>query len=117
MFSIDKPDSVSLSTGRSFLSEYDRSYSLAAYPQCLWRAEGTLTAYLALHQLGFTMPRLLPVLRWALTPPFHPYRHHLTIGGMLSVALSVTRTLVCPGVTWQLPQSVRTFLEQKLAIV
>src|SRR5262249_22438585 len=34
-----------------------------------------LTAYLALLQLGFTMPRPLPCARWALTPPFHPYLH------------------------------------------
>jgi len=32
-----------------------------------------LTAYLALLQLGVTVPRLLPAPRWALTPPFHPY--------------------------------------------
>ena len=29
--------------------------------------------YLILLPMGFSMPDLLPDLRWALTPPFHPY--------------------------------------------
>ena len=29
--------------------------------------------YLALLQVGLAVPVLLPVPRWALTPPFHPY--------------------------------------------
>jgi len=29
--------------------------------------------YLVLLQVGFTLPRLLPSLRCALTAPFHPY--------------------------------------------
>ena len=29
--------------------------------------------YLVLLRAGFTVPVLLPVPRWALTPPFHPY--------------------------------------------
>src|SRR5438128_1988341 len=33
-----------------------------------------LAAYLALLRPGVALPRLLPVARWALTPPFHPYR-------------------------------------------
>jgi len=33
----------------------------------------SLAAYLALLQLGFTKPLVLPRVRWALTPPFHPY--------------------------------------------
>ena len=35
----------------------------------------SLAAYLALLRLGFTEPPSLPKARWALTPPFHPYRH------------------------------------------
>jgi hypothetical protein len=38
------------------------------------RAGPTLPSYLALHHAGFSVPRLLPNERWALTPPFHPYR-------------------------------------------
>jgi len=29
--------------------------------------------YLALHPMGFSVPRRLLFERWALTPPFHPY--------------------------------------------
>lgn len=48
-------------------------------------------SYLVLHLVGFTVPVLLPVLRWALTPPFHPYliRIATAIGGLISVALSL----------------------------
>jgi hypothetical protein len=49
--------------GRSFLSECSHLYSLAAYP---WRLgwEGlSLATYLALLQLGFTMPSVLPRTR------------------------------------------------------
>ena len=30
--------------------------------------------YLALHLMGFSVPPRLRLERWALTPPFHPYR-------------------------------------------
>jgi len=30
--------------------------------------------YLVLLRVGFTLPRLLPAARCALTAPFHPYR-------------------------------------------
>ncbi len=30
--------------------------------------------YLALHPMGFSVPRALRIERWALTPPFHPCR-------------------------------------------
>lgn len=32
---------------------------------------------------------LLPDMRWALTPPFHPYQHRDGTGGLFSVALAV----------------------------
>ena len=38
------------------------------------RAGPALPSYLALHHAGFSVPRLSPNERWALTPPFHPYR-------------------------------------------
>ena len=38
-FPIDKPDSVDVAIGRSFLWEHDCSSPLAAYPQRVWRAE------------------------------------------------------------------------------
>ena len=37
------------------------------------RAGPALPSYLALHHAGFSVPRLSPSERWALTPPFHPY--------------------------------------------
>ena len=67
-----------------------------------WRCGPHLAAYLALLRLGVTLPPLLPVVRWALTPPFHPYPdigRTLDPGGFFSVALSVA--LRRPGVTWQ----------------
>src|ERR1700726_370778 len=62
-----------------------------------------LLPYLALLQVGFAVPSLLPSPRCALTAPFHPYRAPSTfacgtLGGLLSVALSVG--LRPPGVTW-----------------
>jgi len=77
----------------------------AAYPQ-LNRPGPGLAAYLALLQLGVTVPRLLPGARWALTPPFHPYPW--IKGGLFSVALSVASRR--PGVTWQSALGARTFL-------
>ena len=38
----------------------------------------------------FSLPMMLPPSRWALTPPFHPYRG---CGGIFSVALSVALPL------------------------
>src|SRR6516164_2360405 len=38
------------------------------------RAGPALPSYLVLHLAGFAMPPMLPPGRWALTPPFHPYR-------------------------------------------
>ncbi len=48
---------------------------------------------------GLPCRNLLPAARCALTAPFHPYLcQNMTIGGMLSVALSVGSRP--PGVTW-----------------
>src|SRR5919108_6332901 len=67
-----------------------------------WSVWAHLAAYLALLRLGVAVPPLLPAARWALTPPFHPYRPTPSRGpdgGLLSVALSVAFRR--PGVTWQ----------------
>ncbi len=48
-------------------------------------------SYLALHPMGFSVPPRSRSARWALTPPFHPYRRLAPVGGMFSVALSVSR--------------------------
>ena len=90
------------------------------------RAGPALPSYLALLHAGFSVPRMSPPGRWALTPPFHPCRMNLTerggplvlpqacrrgasvTGGIFSVALSVAglartafakRTARPPGVT------------------
>ena len=58
-------------------------------------------SYLALLQVGFAVPSVLPRPRCALTAPFHPcQRHCWCFGGLLSVALSVGSRR--PGVTWHL---------------
>ena len=58
-------------------------------------------SYLALLQVGFAVPSVLPRPRCALTAPFHPCRRHCwRLGGLLSVALSVGSRR--PGVTWHL---------------
>ena len=46
-----------------------------------------LAAYAGLLAVGFTLPRLSPAARCALTAPFHPYR--AMPGGVFSVALSL----------------------------
>ena len=43
-------------------------------PERTHRAGPALPSYLALHHAGISVPRLSPHERWALTPPFHPYR-------------------------------------------
>src|ERR1700733_5678273 len=90
------------------------------------RAGPALPSYLALLHAGFSVPRMLPPGRWALTPPFHPCQMRSTergrflvlpktcrrgasiTGGLFSVALSVAATPKCaftplvaqpPGVT------------------
>jgi hypothetical protein len=40
------------------------------------RAGPALPSYLALHHAGFSVPRVSPHERWALTPPFHPYQRN-----------------------------------------
>src|SRR4051812_7920539 len=59
--------------------------------------------YLALHPMGFAVPRRLRFERCALTAPFHPYPHRSlsrfplsatsAAGGLFSVALSVEKRL------------------------
>jgi len=54
----------------------------------------TPTCCLILLLTRLTLPLLLPAVRWALTPPFHPCR---LLGGIFSVVLSIASPL--PGVT------------------
>src|ERR1700738_2496140 len=75
-----------------------------------------LAAYLALLPLGFAAPQLLPAVRWALTPPFHPClsrrqsRWPSAVYSLLhcpSMPLNGTAQ-VLPG---SVPAGARTFLE------
>ena len=51
-----------------------------------------LALYLVLLREEFTLTtELSPAVRWALTPPFHPY---LKRGGILSVALVFPRLMI-----------------------
>ena len=69
-----KPGSVEANCfGRSFLCERSHLRPPAAYPRRLRRRGLLLAAYSALLRLGFAVPPVLPRVRWALTPPFHPY--------------------------------------------
>src|ERR1700745_866827 len=45
------------------------------------RAGPALPSYLALLHAGFSVPRVSPPGRWALTPPFHPCQMRSTDGG------------------------------------
>ena len=63
-------------------------------PACFRRRAASRCAvpYLALHPMGFSMPRRLRFERCALTAPFHPYPNRALRpdpGGIFSVALSV----------------------------
>ncbi len=49
------------------------------------RAGPALPSYLALLHAGFSVPRMLPSGRWALTPPFHPCQMRQTERGGLPV--------------------------------
>jgi hypothetical protein len=76
--------------------------------------------------MGFAVPRRLRFERWALTPPFHPYRR-FTAGGIFSVALSVGTPrgitarvypevrLCVSGLRGIAPFGVRTFLLLRIA--
>jgi hypothetical protein len=84
-------------------------------PRDLPEGEDARGPYLALLLVGLAVPVRLPVLRWALTPPFHPDLH------VISVARSAHRRSVfcgafprvAPAGRYPAPLlcGVRTFLE------
>jgi len=69
MESADKPGSV---IGQPFIWDARRHAPRAANPGTVRVARSF--PYLALLQVGFALPRVLPPARCALTAPFHPYR-------------------------------------------
>jgi len=55
--------------------------------------------YLTLLREGFTRPSGCPERRWALTPPFHPYRRQLRRSGLCGTFPTLARgtsVLPCP---------------------
>jgi hypothetical protein len=56
------------------LKQPTRGSSQRLLAKLLHRAGPALPSYLALLHAGFSVPRMLPPRRWALTPPFHPYQ-------------------------------------------
>ena len=55
------------------------------------RAGPALPSYLALLHAGFSVPRMSPPGRWALTPPFHPCQMNLAERGVFSVLPKIRR--------------------------
>ncbi len=85
-----KPISVCpLARGENHLSKRPIPETHSAFAE--HEAGNLEVSYLALHPMGFSVPPRLRLARWALTPPFHPYRRLAPVGGMFSVALSVSR--------------------------
>jgi hypothetical protein len=86
----NKPSSVSLAGGGSFLWDRHCWRPHAAYPGLRWCGQHLAPVW-PCSGWGLPCRSLLPGARWALTPPFHPClcRVSPVIGGLLSVALSV----------------------------
>ena len=91
-------------------------WSLCSLPAAL--LDGPPCCCLTLLLMWLAIPAMLPLPRWALTPPFHPSRFQTEPknGGMFSVALSVSfritinyadKARVLPGI---MPCGARTFL-------
>ena len=76
---IYKPSSV-------FDGYLSRRYVTTSLKQCKERRRTTLTSPI-LYRMGFTWHEALPLSRWSLTPPFHPY--HCKQRRFISVALSL----------------------------
>jgi len=62
-------------------SSLPEGQSAARFREQHIRAGPALPSYLALLHAGFSVPRMSPPGRWALTPPFHPCQMRLTERG------------------------------------
>ena len=74
-------------------------------PTRIQRGSRLTYPYLVLHWMGFTLPLLLPIMRCALTAPFHPYLNEAVYFLWHLPLAFATQTL--SGI---LPYSARTFL-------
>ena len=74
------------------------------------RCGSHLAAYLALLRLGVTLPPLLPAVRWALTPPFHPYPLSLSTRRAVSFLWPYPSPFGAQALPGSLPYGARTFL-------
>jgi hypothetical protein len=95
---------------------------LAAYPRLPlpvrtrdWRCGSHLAAYLALLRLGVTLPSLLPAMRWALTPPFHPYPNPANRTRAVCFLWPFPSSYDAQALPGSLPCGARTFLEHLAA--
>ena len=71
------------------------------------RAGPALPSYLALLHAGFSVPRMLPSGRWALTPPFHPYQMMPTeTGGPVVSRWPAAEVFASPAVSFSVALSV-----------
>src|SRR5258708_6884808 len=67
-----KPNFVfALASGENHLSQQPIPETCLAFTRR--GASRSSVSYLALHPMGFSVPRRLRFERWSLTPPFHPY--------------------------------------------
>src|ERR1700679_4232857 len=74
---------------------------------CCVRAGPALPSYLALLHAGFSVPRMLPSGRWALTPPFHPYQMSWTeTGGPVVCRRPAAEVFASPAVLFSVALSV-----------
>ena len=71
--SVGKPGSVvsNHSSGTCVTACLKRPTRIPYGPHVM--AKSQVDSYLVLLQVGFSLPRLLPIARCALTAPFHPY--------------------------------------------
>jgi hypothetical protein len=85
---------------------------------------GRAPAYAALLPMGFAVPPALPRARWALTPPFHPYRSRVTPGSAVCFLWHSPRRYrhralpgiaLCGARTFLPPRRLRAFGRRSLA--
>ncbi len=67
------PERGSHSSGTMFAHRLAQPTRMTGPETGFGRRNASCHPYSVLLPVGFAMPSLLPAMRWALTPPFHPY--------------------------------------------